>query len=160
MKNNFNQWLVLALFITLSFSAAFFGGLFTESSVDSWYRAINKPSWTPPNWIFGPVWTMLYLSMAVAAWLVWRESGFAGAIPPFVLFGIQLVLNATWSVAFFGLQSPKLGFINIIFLWGFILATLIAFWRIKPLSGWLFMPYLLWVTFAATLNWTIWRLNS
>jgi tryptophan-rich sensory protein len=159
MKTALNQWLALAIFIAMSFAAAFIGGLFTSSSVGTWYTTLNKPSWTPPSWLFGPVWTALYFSMAVAAWLVWRTHEVKAAKVALALFLIQLVLNAAWSGFFFGMRNPGLAFAEIILLWGAILATMLAFWRMKPLAGWLFAPYLLWVTFAAALNFAIWRLN-
>lgn len=150
----------LLLFLGLSFVAALVGSLFTGAAIDSWYDTIAKPSWTPPDWIFGPVWTLLYVAMAVAAWLVWRQAGWSHAGTGLTLFSIQLVLNAAWSALFFGARNPGLAFAEIVLLWGAILATLLAFWRVRPLAGMLFVPYLAWVTFAAVLNYAIWRLNS
>ena len=151
--------LALAFFIALTFGAAFIGSIFTSSSVDSWYRELIKPAWTPPGWIFGPVWTLLYLAMAIAAWLVWRQRAFSNVTAVLLLFAVQLVLNAAWSAVFFGLQNPGLAFLNIVLLWGAIVATMIAFWRIIALAGWLFVPYILWVTFAAALNLAILQMN-
>ena len=108
-----------------------------------WYGSLIKPALTPPAWIFGPVWTLLYTMMAMAAWLVWRRHGLADAIGPLGLFLGQLALNALWSFFFFGLQRPGLAFIDIVALWVAILATLIAFWRSHPLAGLLLLPYLL-----------------
>ena len=159
MKTILNQWLVLLVFIAITFAAAFVGGLFTSSSVADWYPALNKPSWTPPSWLFGPVWMLLYLSMAVAAWMIWRTNGIEGSKLPLALFIAQLVLNAAWSGIFFGMRNPGLAFMEIILLWCAILATMLAFWQVKPLAGGLFVPYLLWVTFAAALNFAIWRFN-
>lgn len=150
----------LLLFLGLSFVAALVGSLFTGAAIDSWYDTIAKPSWTPPDWIFGPVWTLLYVAMAVAAWLVWRQAGWSHAGTGLTLFSIQLVLNAAWSALFFCARNPGLAFAEIVLLWGAILATLLAFWRVRPLAGMLFVPYLAWVTFAAVLNYAIWRLNS
>ena len=115
-----------------------------------------KPSWTPPDWVFGPVWSVLYLSMAVAAWLVWRQGN---AFTPMTLFATQLALNAPWSWLFFGLHSPGAAFIDIVLLWAAIAATTIAFWHRLLVAGLLFVPYLAWVSFAAVLNFGIWRLN-
>ncbi len=155
------QWLGLVVSIVICFGVAALGSLATDPNIDGWYAALRKPSWNPPNWIFGPVWSMLYLLMAVAAWLVWRRRGFAGAsLLPLALFGIQLVLNGLWSVLFFGWHRPDLAFIEIVFLWSAILATMLAFRRVVPLAAALLAPYLLWVTFAAFLNFTIWKLNS
>lgn len=160
MKPTKQDWPALALFIALSFGAAFIGGLFTSASVDGWYRTLPKPAWTPPGWLFGPVWTLLYLAMAIAAWLVWRQHSFAKVTAALSLFIVQLVLNAAWSAVFFGLQNIGLALVNIVLLWSAIAATMIAFWRINATAGWMFVPYILWVTFATALNFAIWRLNS
>ncbi len=160
MKTIKQDWPALVLVLGLSFGAAFIGGLFTGTSVDGWYQTLPKPGWTPPSWIFGPVWTLLYLAMAIAAWLVWRQRAFSNVSAALSLFVAQLVLNVAWSAVFFGLQNPQLAFVNIVLLWGAILATMIAFWRITTVSGWLFVPYILWVTFAAALNFAIWRMNA
>jgi translocator protein len=138
-------------------AAAAFGSLFQPGA---WYAALAKPSWTPPGWVFGPVWTLLYVAMAVAAWLVWRERGFSGARVALALFSGQLVLNALWSWLFFGLQAPGLALLDILMLWFVLAATTIAFWRLRRLAGALLLPYLLWVGFAAALNFEIWRLNA
>jgi len=154
------SWLVLGLLLVLCFAAAGLGSIFTRSAVRTWYATIQKPSWRPPNWVFGPVWTALYATMAVAAWLVWRRSGLSGARLPLTLFAVQLVLNAAWSPIFFGLKSPGGAFAEIVVLWIAVVATTVAFFRAAPLAGWLFVPYLGWVSFAAVLNFAIWRLNA
>ena len=143
--------------LALTFSAAYVGSRFPPGE---WYAALSKPPWNPPGWLFGPVWGILYLLMAIAAWLVWRKSGFAGAAIPLGLFVVQLVLNAAWSWIFFGRQQLGLALIEILVLWVAILGTIIAFWMVRPISGILLVPYLLWVTFAAVLNATLWRLNG
>ncbi len=153
------QWLGLALFVGASFAAAAVGSLFTTPAIPGWYESLRKPAWTPPNWLFGPVWTLLYLAMGTAAWLVWRERGFAGARLALIVFFAQLVLNALWSILFFGLRSPGAALAEIVFLWAAIFATMAAFWRVSRPAGWLFVPYLWWVTFAMFLNHAIWRLN-
>jgi translocator protein len=130
----------------------------TTPALRPWYASLGKPSWTPPNWLFAPVWTFLYVAMAVAAWLVWRKIGLTAA--PMELFLLQLLLNVAWSAAFFALRSPGAAFAEIILLWFAILATAIEFWKILPAAGWLLVPYMLWVGFAAALNFSIWRLNS
>lgn len=153
--------LALVVFVVACFSAALIGSVFTSSSIPVWYETLLKPSFSPPNWLFGPVWTVLYLSMAVAGWLVWQQRGRNPTIAlPLALFGIQLVLNTLWSVLFFGLQAPGTALVEIIVLWAAILATLLSFWRVSKGAGWLLGPYLAWVTFAAVLNFEIWRLNS
>ncbi len=143
-------WLVLC------FAAATFGAQFMPGA---WYAALNKPTWNPPNWIFGPVWTALYTMMAVAAWLVWRRGGFAANAFPLSLFLLQLLFNAIWSWLFFGLKNPALAFAEIVLLWLGIGATLAAFWRLQRPAAWLLVPYLAWVSFAAVLNFTLWQLN-
>ncbi|HEY9283665.1 MAG TPA: TspO/MBR family protein [Pyrinomonadaceae bacterium] len=153
------QWLGLALFVAASFAAAAVGSLATAPAIPGWYASLRKPSWTPPNWLFGPVWTLLYLAMGAAAWLVWRERGFAGARLALALFFAQLALNALWSVIFFGLRSPGAALAEIVLLWATIFATMAAFWQVSHAAGWLFVPYLWWVTFAMFLNHAIWRAN-
>jgi tryptophan-rich sensory protein len=140
----------------LTLGAGYVGSRFP---VDEWYEGLSKPAWTPPNWLFGPVWGVLYLLIAVAAWLVWRESGLAGAAVPLGLFGVQLILNAAWSWIFFGRHEIGLALMDIVLLWTAILATMIAFWRLNAVSGYLMVPYLLWVSFASALNLALWRLN-
>jgi benzodiazapine receptor len=154
------SWLALLGFIVLSFGVASLGGYWTSLSQPEWYDQLAKPSWTPPSWLFGPVWTALYLAMAVAAWRVWRQGGWARQRRPLMLFLVQLFLNLIWSGLFFGLRSPALGMLEIVLLWLAILLTLLAFRRADHLASWLFVPYLLWVTFAAALNFAIWRLNG
>lgn len=158
MKNAWLQFFALAFFVFLCFGVAALGSRYTASSVDTWYTTLQKPAWNPPRWVFGPVWSFLYLAMAFAAWLVWRQKGFAGVA--LSLFFVQLFFNFLWSFLFFGLQNPGLAMLDIVALWVTIIATLVAFWRVTPVAGWLFVPYLLWVSYAATLNFAIWRLNS
>jgi translocator protein len=154
--------LALVGFLVLSFAAAGFGALFTTPAVKAvgWYSQIQKPTWTPPSWLFGPVWTALYVMMAVAGWWVWRQGGWEAQRGALGLFLAQLVLNAAWSWLFFGLHSPAAGLAGIGCLWLAILLTIVAFFQVSPLAGWLMVPYLLWVTFASGLNLTIWRLNG
>ena len=150
--------LIVSIFIC--FAAAGLGGLVTYPKIPNWYAQLAKPVWTPPDWLFGPVWSMLYLMMAIAAWLVWRPMGFAGAKLPLALFAIQLALNSLWSVLFFGFQRPGVAANEIVLLWAAILATLIAFWGCSRWAGLLLVPYLTWVSFAVALNWAIWRMNT
>lgn len=154
-----HPWLGLVAAAIICFAVAGLGGLATTPNITGWYAGLTKPAWTPPGWIFGPVWSALYLSMAVAAWLIWRQNGFKGAVAPLLLFGLQLLFNAAWSWLFFGLHSPGAAFVDIIFLWAAIVATTVAFWQRSVLAGILFLPYLLWVSFAAALNFAIWWLN-
>lgn len=154
------RWIGLVAFVAACFAVAWLGSAVTMPKIDGWYIALAKPEWNPPNWIFGPVWSFLYLTMAVAGWLVWRERGWGGAKWPLSLFGVQLALNLLWSFFFFGLENPGLAFAEIIVLWAAIVATAVAFWLRSKLAGLLFVPYLAWVSFAAVLNFVVWRLNS
>lgn len=161
MKHNkLNEALALVLFLILCLSAELMGSLLTMSSVDTWYQTIEKPSWTPPNWLFAPVWTTLFLLMAVSAWMIWLDGGIRQNIVPLALFIIQLAFNVLWSGLFFANQSPGLAFINIVFLWFLILSMIIAFIKVKQIAGYMNIPYMLWVTYAGALNLSIWRLNS
>ena len=159
MKGILQQGATLVLCVGSCFAAAAVGAMFTNPNVPGWYANLAKPSWTPPGWVFGPVWSLLYLLMGISAWQVWRKTGFRAAAMPLGWFGVQLVLNAAWSGLFFGLRSPGAALIEIVLLWGAILATTIAFWRRSALAGWLMLPYLAWVSFAVALNLAIWNLN-
>ena len=142
--------------LVLTFGTAAIGSRFLP---DEWYRKLNKPSWNPPNSIFAPVWTILYLLMAAAAWLVWQRYGISAALVPLSLFVLQLLLSAAWSWLFFGRHQIRRALIDIAALWIFILVTLISFWRLNMLAGILLLPYLAWVSFAMVLNWVIWQKN-
>lgn len=148
--------IALFVFVVLCFGAAAFGAQFTPGP---WYEGLNKPSWNPPNWIFGPVWTVLYLLMAVSGWLIWRQRESHAVGAALAVFVLQLLLNAAWSWIFFGLHRPGLALVEIVALGLTILATVLLFWRIQPLAGALLLPYLAWVSFATVLNGAIWRLN-
>ncbi len=135
-------------------------GFATASGVDTWYPTLAKPSFNPPAWVFGPTWTVLYILMGVALFLVWRQGlDTRGVKLALIAFAVQLVMNGFWSIIFFGMQSPGWAFVEIILLWLAIVATLWAFWRVMPATGWLLAPYLAWVSFAAVLNGSIWILN-
>lgn len=155
----YQRWLVLLLFIGVTFAAAGIGGTATASSVGTWYPTLVKPTWNPPSWIFGPVWSTLYLLMAVAAWRVWRHLEHPQRRVALTLFFVQLALNALWSVLFFGLRSPGLALVEVVLLLGTIAATGLKFWRIDRVAGLLWLPYVAWVSFATLLNATIWWLN-
>jgi translocator protein len=159
MSGRARSLLALAGFLVVTFLAAAIGSAFTGPAIPDWYDGLTKPAFTPPSWVFGPVWTVLYLFMAVAAWRVWAAAGFDRARGALTLFFVQLVLNAGWSVLFFGLRAPGWALLEIIALWAVLIATTTAFFRYSALAGWLMVPYVLWVTFAAVLNAAIWRLN-
>jgi tryptophan-rich sensory protein len=152
-----NPWIVLALLVLICLGVGFGAGWATSQSVADWYPTLAKPSWNPPNWLFGPVWTILYIMMAVAAWLVWKAG--RDVQPAMILFFSQLALNFAWSFLFFGARSPWLGLVGILMLLLAVAVTTLVFWRIARPAGLLFLPYLAWVGFATLLNITIWRLN-
>ena len=147
----------LVLWVLLSFVPSLTGVFFRPGD---WYAALEKPAWTPPGWVFGPVWTTLYTCMGVAAWLVWRKSGWAGARVALGLFLVQLALNAAWTPLFFGAHAMLVAFVCIVLMWLAVAATLVAFWRQRRAAGLLLAPYLAWLTLASALNWTLWRLNA
>jgi translocator protein len=154
------NYLVLAGFIILSQLAGVLGALFTFEAIPSWYAYLEKPSFSPPSWVFGPVWTALYLLMGIAAYLVWeRREENEGAKQALYLFGAQLALNSAWSIGFFGLRSPLIGMVIIVLLWLMIVGTLRAFTRVSATAGNLLVPYLAWVSFASLLNAAILVLN-
>ncbi|MFH0777840.1 MAG: TspO/MBR family protein [Candidatus Eisenbacteria bacterium] len=140
--------------------AGLVGSFFTTPAIPGWYASLDKPWFTPPNQLFGPVWTALYVLMGVSAFLVWRRGlGTPWAQLGLLAFAVQLVLNVGWSVLFFGLRSPEGGFVEITILWVAILATLVNFRRVSRTAAVLLIPYLVWVSFAAILNFSIMRLN-
>lgn len=151
--------LALVLLVGLCLGVGGLGGAVTAESVTTWYATLNKPSFNPPNWIFGPVWTALYILMGVAAWRVWRSADRDTARGPLAVFALQLAVNLGWSVAFFGLRNPGLAVVVILALDLLVLATALMFRRIDRLAAWLLVPYLAWISFATLLNITIWRIN-
>jgi tryptophan-rich sensory protein len=159
VESRFKDYLSLPAWIGLSFVAAAIGAWVNTTAIQTWYTTIQKPDWLPPNWAFPVVWTLLYVLMGVAAWLVWRERRKARVMLPLLLFVLQLILNAGWSIIFFGFRQFGWAFAEIVLLWGAIAATTILFYKTKPWAGYLMVPYLLWVTFAAALNAAIWVLN-
>jgi translocator protein len=146
----------LAGFLVVCFAAAASGAAFPPGD---WYERLAKPSWRPPNWLFAPVWTVLYIVIAVAGWLVWRKFGFVGATLPLGIYGISLLLNAAWSICFFGLRRPDIAFADVSLLWLSIVATIFVFYPVERTAALLLLPYLAWVSFAAMLNLAIWRMN-
>ena len=144
--------------LAVSFTAAAIGAA-ASIQASSFYLQLARPAWAPPANVFGPVWTALYVLMAIAAWLVWRVGGFRFARLALTLFLAQLAVNALWSWLFFGWHWGGLAFADLGLLWMLIITTLIAFWRVRPLAGALLIPYLLWVSFALALNYSVWQLN-
>jgi tryptophan-rich sensory protein len=152
------NYLKLIISLALPQIAGGLGAFFTITSIESWYSTLVKPSWNPPNWLFGPAWTFLYILMGIACYLIWK-SDHPMKKSLLKLYAIQLILNALWSPAFFGMQSPLLGLLVIIPLWVAILLCIIQFKKVSPLASGLMVPYLLWVTFATALNTAILLLN-
>ncbi|MBI2551482.1 tryptophan-rich sensory protein [Candidatus Uhrbacteria bacterium] len=152
--------LPLGVFIFLSLSAGFVSAFFTANAIPTWYEALQKPALNPPAWLFAPVWTILYILIGTSAFLVWKQVTPRKAIRTALrVFYIQLILNALWSILFFGLKRPDVAFGEILLLWGSILATMFLFSKRSSATLFLLLPYLAWVSFAAYLNYQIWMLN-
>lgn len=158
-NRNLAKPLMLVFFVALCFAAAGIGAWLTDSSVNTWYQTINKPTWNPPDWVFGPVWTVLYAMMGIAAWLAWLRPAPPTALQTWTPFGVQLALNTAWSGIFFGLRQPGWALAEMIPLWLAIAATIYVFRQRSRTAAWLLVPYLAWVTFALVLNFELWRLN-
>lgn len=167
---NRKKWSALFVFAAAVSLASALGGFFTNLSLSGWYFFLRKPSWTPPEAVFAPVWTALFALMALAGWLVWRrlsgEDADGRVEDPtrrsnlsIYLFAIQLVVNVFWSATFFGLRSPGAAFFVILLLLALVLWTTVSFWRVSEIAGFLLVPYLAWLIYAAALNFDIWRLN-
>jgi tryptophan-rich sensory protein len=155
MKNNILKLTVSILFCQ---AAGLIGSFFTSPAISTWYKDIEKPGFNPPNWIFAPVWILLFLLMGISLYLVW-ENGFKNNKKAILVFSVQLILNILWSLLFFGLQNPLYAFIEIIILWVAILLTIVSFYKSSKIAGLLLLPYIFWVSFAAILNFSIWQLN-
>ncbi|MGC8605351.1 MAG: TspO/MBR family protein [Desulfomonilaceae bacterium] len=149
----------LLLSMVVAFSVARLGAVFTNMSLGQWYDSLIKPTWTPSGTAIGLIWIILYTSMAIAAWVVWLNGGSYKQKSPLTLYGLQLFLNLAWPFIFFGLRSPEIAFVEIIVLWITVCATLVSFCKVSMFAGALMVPYLMWVSFAAVLNFMIWRLN-
>lgn len=155
-----NSWFSLAVAIIICQLSGIIGSLFTLTAVREWYSTLIRPSFAPPSWVFGPVWTTLFALMGIAAWLVWSKGIKRRNVKVALgIFLAQLVLNTVWSLLFFGLHSPGGALIEIVFLWAAIAASIIAFAKISKPAAWLLAPYILWVSFAAYLNYSFWILN-
>lgn len=153
-----SPWLGLLLWVALCAAAGGIGAI-ASANAPEFYASLKQPSWAPPSRVFGPVWTLLYISMAAAAWLVWRERGWARARGALGLFVLQLAVNSAWSWLFFRAHEGALAFADIVVLLGLIVATIVAFARVRKLAAWLLAPYLMWVSFATALNWSVWQSN-
>jgi translocator protein len=152
------QLLGLAAWLAVTFAAAAIGSV-ASVNAGPFYQQLTRPDWAPPAAVFGPAWTSLYTLMGIAAWLVWRTGGLGAARTPLVLYLVQLGFNALWSWLFFTWRLGALAFAEILLLWVLIVATIVTFWRVRPLAAALLVPYLLWVSFASALSYAIWQLN-
>ncbi len=147
--------LSVAVFFSLVFLVAMSGAIFKPGP---WYETLDKPSWTPPNWMFPVVWSALYVMIAVAGWRVYREAGLV--MLPFAVYLLQLALNAAWSALFFGIRRADLAYVDVVALWIAVAVNIALFLPIDPVAGWLLVPYLVWVTIASCLNFSVWRRNK
>jgi benzodiazapine receptor len=145
--------------LALCFAVAGISGAFSANAITTWYAALVKPDFNPPNQLWGPIWTVLYIMMAVAAWMVWKSPGSRARTRALVLFCMQLALNLSWSAIFFTRHQIGAALVEILLLWLAILATMLGFFTVRRDAAWLLIPYLAWVSFAAYLNWAIWKLN-
>lgn len=151
--------LKLAASVILCQIAGFLGSLFTTPAIPTWYATLKKPFFTPPNWIFSPVWISLFILMGISLFFVWRRTDHPKFKIAFIFFFVQLILNILWSIVFFGLRSPLLGLVDIVLLWIAILFTIFNFLKVSKFAGALLLPYLVWVSFATLLNFSLWILN-
>ncbi|MFH1358569.1 MAG: TspO/MBR family protein [archaeon] len=152
------KWELLIIFIIVCNLIGALGAIWTSSD-GTWYKGIKKPSFNPPSWIFGPVWTLLFTLMGISLYLVWVSPSSKIKLIALILFGIQFLFNVVWSYLFFGINKPLWSFVEILFLLGFIFATMFYFFKIDKNAGYLLIPYFLWVSFASFLNYSIWKLN-
>jgi tryptophan-rich sensory protein len=160
MNSRVKDFLQAGVAILICEAAGIIGSVFTMNSIPTWYVSLVKPALNPPSWVFGPVWTLLYALMGVAAFIVWKKArSERRGNQALWIFGFQLLLNAAWSIVFFGLQDPELALVVIALLWASIVWSMVAFHRISKTAAWLLLPYLLWVSFASYLNYSIWLLN-
>lgn len=149
-------YIALLVFLAVNFAAATSGAVFKPGA---WYERLDKPDWRPPNWAFPIVWTILYAMIAVSGWMAWTAAGPGEALVPMALYGIHMVLNAAWSAVFFGMRQPGWAFVEVLGLWGTLVAVMVAFYPLDPVATWLLVPYFLWGSFAGVLNFAIWRRN-
>lgn len=153
--------LKIIISIVICFAVGFTSGFVTADAIPNWYADLNRPFFNPPNWLFGPAWTLLYTLMGIAAGIIWNKGLDQKIVrTALIIFIVQLVLNGLWSLIFFGMKNPFLALVEILLLWGMILLCIIQFGKINKTASWLMVPYILWVTFATALNFCIWQLNS
>lgn len=152
-------WISFILFIILCLGVQITGSFWTKEAVSTWYPTLTKPFWTPPDWIFGPVWSVLYITIAVSGWLIYKAPDSHKRTVALMFYGGQLALNFIWSFLFFSLRSPTLGLIDIVLLCLLVSLTIFKAWPVRPLAGLLLFPYLIWIIYAASVNAGIWLLN-
>lgn len=157
-KRKLPNAIILAITIIIPQLAGFIGSIYTMPNIKNWYAFINKPTFNPPNWIFGPVWTTLFILMGVASYIIYKQNN-KKSFYALKIYSAQLILNIMWSIVFFGMKNPLGAFFVIIALWILIVYTMLTFYRIKKSAGYLFIPYFLWVSFATILNFSIYILN-
>eukprot|EP01120_Amphizonella_sp_Union-15-10_P001928 TRINITY_DN12078_c0_g1_i1.p1 TRINITY_DN12078_c0_g1~~TRINITY_DN12078_c0_g1_i1.p1 ORF type:complete len:163 (+),score=26.09 TRINITY_DN12078_c0_g1_i1:182-670(+) len=153
------EYLPLAISVSIPFAGGFLGNLLSAAELKRWYPNLKKPSWTPPNWIFGPAWSALYLSMGVASWLIWKKGGFEKQTVPLLLYGSQLLTNFLWTPLFFGAHKMGLAMLDILLMDLLTAGCIATFYPVDSTAGLLMVPYLCWITFATFLNYKIWCLN-
>ena len=153
-----DQAVALVAFVCICLAAGALGGIFTSRAVKDWFPSLTKPRWNPPSWLFAPVWTLLYITMGLATWMIWRDEKLFSTAGYW--FAGQLILNIAWSWLFFHLRRPDLAFYEIVLLCMSVFATVLLYWQANHVAGLLLIPYLVWVAFAAYLNYTIWQLNQ
>lgn len=159
-QSKINNILKLVTSIFICLFAGFIGSIFTSPSIPTWYATLTKPSFNPPSWIFAPVWTTLFVLIGISLYMVWNKGLQDKKVKiSLFIFGVQLVLNVLWSFLFFGLHSPFYAFLEIVILWAAIVLTIVNFFKVSRTAGLLLLPYIFWVSFAAILNFSIWRLN-
>ena len=159
VRTRVGDLLGLGAFVALSLAISAIGAWVTAGSVGTWYRMLHRPDFNPPDWVFAPVWTLLYLMIALAGWRVWRSAGLAGARAGMAAYAAQLALNLAWSLLFFGGRMIGVALAEIVLLLAVICVNAVLFWRTDRLAGWLLAPYAAWVAFACVLNFALWRLN-
>jgi tryptophan-rich sensory protein len=159
IKTPSRNWGSLAAFLLLTFAIEIIGGIWTRESVETWYPTLNKPSWTPPGWVFGPVWSTLYLMIAVSGWLLYTAEPSPKRTQALWFYALQLACNFIWSFLFFSLRNPGVALIDSVLILVFLILTITAAWKVRPLAAWLLIPYLVWALYATSLNLGTWLLN-
>lgn len=159
MQTKLKKTIKFSLSIFICLAAGIIGSIFTFDAISTWYNTLNKPFFNPPNWLFGPAWTVLYILMGISLYLVWQQQNKKETKDAIIIFSVQLFLNALWPIVFFGLKLPIIAFVELIVLWIAVLITIIQFKKISKNAAYLLLPYIIWISFAALLNLSIVLLN-